>query len=355
MSSQLFHRFPELPREIRDEIWRHCLPSRVVELDLPNTDWYLLFDALACELWPTSYRNRLMPVVTRVCRESREIAVKTGKLHMVPYKTHLSPTSWEKRSFWVDQARDSLHLHWNSFLSEAADHAGKANIVQLFAKLSSGLHNASITADLLDSLKRETRLHVMRQLQTRPNWSVCGAVVAIHTTDKAAVIESGLWGSLAEETIVLVDVCDAKRIAAFRRFWQAHSIQPDAQTQAFFDACVDSIPKIHYVETPEEFLQDLEVRWLLDSFPLVSQVNVDLAQLSREVWLTTPDTFDNSEDDPRQADYGELPGRPFARQLWVPNRAHPWVRRTLSKMPNLQPTIMFRLCTGDCPSKVKKH
>lgn len=356
MANQTFHHFPDLPRELRDEIWRQCLPHRVVELDFPDPD-YLSWRAeqphchpfayLSCELWSTSRRNYAMPTITRVCHESRKVALEAVDLALIDHTSSLSMTTDKNRRPWIDPVRDTLHLHWHPRLSEPTI-LFTLDSVQQCLSLGAKFHNASLCADLLDSVYRRYRRAYMDFLVDHPSWSICVAYVSIHATEEAAVRNSELWGMLGEERIVLVDARDTKRVAEFRDFWNNHGTMQDNPTAAFFDACVDGVPKIHYLETPEEFLQDLEIRWLHDYMPHGEENVAAFEELQNQVWLMTPGDFDGKEDDPRQADYGDLPGRPFARQLWSPNRDHPWVRNILGKMPNLQPTIMFRLCTNKC-------
>lgn len=360
MSAQIFHRFPDLPRELRHEIWRQCLPHRVVELDLPDRDyleWWFegrygqLYSDLdkqrrrPCELWLTSWRNCAPPAITRVCHEARKIAFETAGLTLPDHNSSESVIPDDRLS-WADCTRDTVHSHWHPRLSQPVE----SGIVQHRLGLGSKFHNASICADLLDPVYRQVRREVMDWLVKRPSWSICGAYVCIHATDEDAINKSGLWGPLGEERIVLVDARDTKRVASFRSFWQAQGTKEDVDTKVFFEACVDDVPKIHNMETPAEFLQDLQIRWLHDHMPRQGE-NVDVEALQREVWVMTPADFDGKEDDPRQIDYGELPGRPFARQLWSPNHNHLWVQDILSKMPDVQPTIMFRLCANDCLSR----
>lgn len=358
MAAQGFHRFPELPRELRDEIWRRCLPHRVVEVDLPDQQ-YLKWcfedrygnsypdlnnqSQRSCELWLTSRRNHSLPTIARVCRESRHIAFEAADFAFINHNSSSSTLTDGCRS-WVDFTRDTIHLHWHTFLSELAPSLG-AGPRQHRLGLTAQFHSASICADLLDSVYQNTRREIMDVLEKRPSWSICGAYVWIHATDEAAITKSGLWGSFGEERIVLVDARDAMRIASFRSFWQIHGTQEDTETKAFFEACVDDVPKIHYLETPTEFLQDLQCRWLHDRIPYE-----DDDSNQRQLWRVLPGDFDGREDDPRQADYGNLPGRPFRRQLWSPNLDHPWVKEVLERMPDIQPTVMFRLCTNNCCS-----
>lgn len=81
--AQSFELFPRLPIELQRRIWELCLPARVVELDLPATDGAL--DRLAankapflCTLQPTSNINSRVPLATRICRESRSVALLAG-------------------------------------------------------------------------------------------------------------------------------------------------------------------------------------------------------------------------------------------------------------------------------------
>lgn len=363
MATRTFHRFPDLPKEIRDEIWRLCLPHRVVELDWPDFEWYFsngyptwllpLDDTRdkpqtwPCRLTPTSRINCAPPIISRLCHESRTLALKTGHL-----QTQTGTERWvsfrlKTERFWVDRDRDVLHLHWHPFLYGPVAW-NPLDPVEHLMSMSHSTAAVSICADLLDAIEQPKRQAIMRLLEHRPRWSICGALVVIHVTDEAAAVESGLWGTLGEERVVLVDGADVERLHRFRRLWLEHGTEQDRETKVFFEAAVDGVPKLHYLETPEEFLLDLETRWLLDSFPTASGHSFAVEQLRNEVWLTKPEDFDGRDDDPRAIDYGDLPGRPFARQLWSPNRDHPWVKDVLSRMPEFVPTIMFRLCTNNC-------
>lgn len=363
MAAQSFPRFPDLPKELRDEIWRQCLPHRVVELNLPDQE-YLLWcvqdrngqslpdldhqRGRPCELQSTSRRNCAAPTIARVCHESRKVALKAAGPTLLDHFPSLSIIADSCRS-WADFTRDTAHLHWGSGLSELVA-SGETDLLQKCLESTSKFHTASICADLLDSVHHRNRRIVMDCLVKRPSWSICCAYVWIHATDEAAITKSALWGPLSEERIVLVDARDTKRIAAFRNFWETQGTMKDLDTKAFFEACVDDVPKIHYLETPTEFLEDLQVRWIHDHIPF-EEANFDVEELQSQVWLSKPENLDGSEDDPRQTDYGDLPGRPFARQLWSPNRDHPWVQDMLAQMPEIQPTVMFRLCTNNCVSK----
>lgn len=351
MVEQTFHHFPDLPRELRDEIWRHCLPHRVVELDFPDPmalTWDLEeeYPYPPCDLRSTSRRNRAVPTITRVCHESRKVALEAVNLTLVDQISSLSFTTIKIRP-WVDSMRDTLHLHWHPRLSDDMI-SFNLESVQRCLSLGAKFHTASICADLLDSVYLRHRRSYMDFLAKHPSCSICVAYVSIHATEQDAVRKSGLWGVLGDERIVLVDARDTKRLAEFHSFWKSYATKEPSLTTDFFDEFIDGVPKVHYVETPEEFLQDLQIRWLHDHMSHPDKSAESFEEIQKHAWLMTPSDFDGKEDDPRQADYGNLPGRPFARQLWSPNHDHPWVKKILGQIQDLQLTIMFRLCTHEC-------
>jgi hypothetical protein len=84
MLNDTFHSFPRLPIELREEIWRFCLPHRVSEMDYP-IDWMVYGsvdpkDKLPCSLRWTSICNARPSLLATVCRESRRVAVSRAEL-----------------------------------------------------------------------------------------------------------------------------------------------------------------------------------------------------------------------------------------------------------------------------------
>lgn len=87
MVNDIFHPFPRLPLELREEIWRLCPPHRVhrvQEIDDPNARivWEICGleeDKISCGFYPTSRSNDRPPLLTRVCHESHSVACRTGE------------------------------------------------------------------------------------------------------------------------------------------------------------------------------------------------------------------------------------------------------------------------------------
>lgn len=364
VAPQSFARFPDLPKELRDAIWRLCLPRRVVEVDAPDPEWY--FDAryqfgldrsaealrpdgtsaqYACRMHHTTSINSLPPIISRVCHEARSVALESANLHTFADAPQSDLFSFLPAA-WVDRARDTLCLHyqpWNYSLDLSF-----TPILDYFLAVSkrTGVKTVSVSDDLLDCPGTSPD-GVLSLLQRWPSYLVCTAVVVIHANERDA-IRSGLFGALGEERVVLVDACDAHRILQYQDFVCASATKQDRVADAFFEACVNGIPKVHYAETPREFMQDLETRWLLNLDHREELNSPDTSHPRSGIWLTEPSHFEGADDDPRYQDYGELPGRPFARQMWEPNRHHPWVQEAISRMPRFHPVVMFRLCTNDC-------
>lgn len=368
VAPQSFARFPDLPKELRDTIWRLCLPHRVVEVDFPDPEWYCEIkyqygvdrdaDMLRpdgtgyrCQMRHTTSINTQPPIISRVCHEARAVALETASFHFFPNQLskQLVPAAW------VDRARDSLCLH---YFPHAWDMELKWDaILNYFLSLKNRtrVDTASISNDLIeahDSPWMRDCDDIPQVLGNAcPSYLVCTNVIVIHA-DELDAIHAGIFGLLGEERVVLVDAFDTKRLKHYGNFVLAHAAKQDPAVEVFFKvpSCtrLSGWPMIHYAETPQEYLQDLEIRWLLYSENRHSCSENGDGNLLRGNWLTTPKSFDDSDNDPRYEEYGDLPGRPFARQMWKPNRDHPWVQDALSRMLNFHPVVMFRLCTKDC-------
>lgn len=366
-----FIRFPELPKELRDAIWRLCLPNRVVELDIPDADWY--FDVkyqygvdrgerllrpdgseYECGMRHTTTINLLPPVISRVCHEARSIALESAKLHLFSPEAQAGPSDFVSAA-WIDSTRDTLCLHYLPHGGILNTHWDPVLRRFLSIKNSTGIESLSICNDLLEAHEGYST-HVSDDIpqilrKGCSSYLIFTNVVVIHADEKDA-IDAGIFGALGEERVVLVDVFDTQRLYQYKTFALAHRSKQDSMAEAFFEPpsshLLSGWPLIRYAETPQEYSRDLEIHWLLYSQNRYYASEHGYDDPLRSNWLKTPESFDGVLDDPRYKDYEDLPGRPFARQMWEPNRDHPWVQEALSRMPQFHPVIMFRLCTRDC-------
>ncbi|KAJ5323306.1 hypothetical protein N7476_001906 [Penicillium atrosanguineum] len=85
-----FPGFPDLPAELRLMIWSYSLPHRVVELDMSTQ---AVGPPLPCGLTLTSTLNGLPPLISRVCREARAVALQSRS--MIPESEVPTEGSWQ--------------------------------------------------------------------------------------------------------------------------------------------------------------------------------------------------------------------------------------------------------------------
>ena len=79
--AQSFTLFPLLPLELRRRIWEFCLPVRVIELDHLWIDESDPGHDTHCNMGNATAINLRTPIITRVCSESRSVALRrTGRL-----------------------------------------------------------------------------------------------------------------------------------------------------------------------------------------------------------------------------------------------------------------------------------
>lgn len=249
--SDNFHPFPRLPLELREEIWRLCLPHRVYEVDDPIP--YVIYDyegPYPCSLGLTSKSNVRPPLLTRVCRESRRVASITGKwMPNLQWRSDAwsvaepCEADWKTgkvidQGLWEDTARDSAHLNWDpncdvewgpvnpeshplTTLAEEAGGLGGTPSFMLEAMRDSWERNTrpstwnistSVAVNPLLSrppppkatptiTQREQNLAALKLL---PEWKVVVKVIVIHL-DIGRAADSGLFGISGDEIIQVVD------------------------------------------------------------------------------------------------------------------------------------------------------
>jgi hypothetical protein len=334
-----FHRFGHLPAEIRLEIWRECLPNRVVELDSPLAEAFAFDPASSCyccQAYHTAAINRLPPVISRVCRESRMVALEHVNLltQDTLHERDDSPlfgTSMGLKD-WVDKHRDVLHIHYWS-VYDAYYHEPTSDPLDFwFSEARKRARGASLNPELfLDSLEDPRHLDIFRH----QSLFVCLRIVSIHAPLRPA-LDSGLFGLLGDARVVLVDATDAERKERYRAFWEAHAIGPAADphpARVFAESCQDDA-------WVREQIGEYEVAWMMDQWHH-GKAQGQIAN-AESVWSKMPTAPNNNSVDWAQN-----------WRNYVPNRGHEWVKDALEAMPKLRPMIMFRLCTHNCPEKAK--
>ncbi|THX27827.1 hypothetical protein D6D10_09344, partial [Aureobasidium pullulans] len=239
MVNDNFHPFPRLPLELREDIWRLCLPHRVYEMDEVNASivweiYGLEEDDIPCWLRPTSRSNARPPVLARVCRESRRVAFATGKWvsrlrwrsgacsHDGPREADWNTGNVIDRGFWQDTSRDSAHMHWiphydidygptmighplTSLAQEAKRLNGTASFMFENCLMSEWDGDSDPYDYPLEGIPIAQREQEdLAALKLLPEWMVVVRVVVIHLDFERAA-DSGLFGLLGDEPIQMVD------------------------------------------------------------------------------------------------------------------------------------------------------
>ena len=231
LSFEVFPQFPRLPPELRFAIWCECLPNRVVELDYPwDEGTCMLLDPPPCKLRQTTDINRKLPVISRVCRESRLIALEKGNYYdygevSPPVEAEWISHSHVERS-WVDPSRDTIHLNWTPCYE--AEHWADGSALDYLAWSAARARGGSFMFDYLDNefdgdAFLEERIEAFQQLQ---HGRVVMRVIVVHSEFQTAA-ETGLFGLLGDACVQLVDVSDEQRLDAFFEF--AEKCESDAE------------------------------------------------------------------------------------------------------------------------------
>jgi hypothetical protein len=240
MVNDSFQPFSRLPTELREEIWRLCLPHRVYEIDDPIA--FVVYNAfkpgdkIPCSLMSTSRSNVRPPLLARVCRESRRVAFATGNwLPMLDWRGAGGPDSpreadWNTgnvidRGFWEDTSRDSAHMNWTpgydieygpmmddhpltSLAQEAKRLNGSASFmlecIITDRRFEPEPYDRPILRPLEDVPIDQCKQENLAALKLLPEWMVVVRVVVIHL-DLGRAADSGLFGLSGDEIIQVVD------------------------------------------------------------------------------------------------------------------------------------------------------
>lgn len=127
MEGCTFRPFPRLLKELREAIWRECLPDRVCEIDRAASEliYYDNEPEAPCRLSHTSILNEVPPTITRICQESRAVAFRAGKeaaraneIHNSTYNND-TKYSWAVSTMrtsmmneWRDRVPSMVHMYW---------------------------------------------------------------------------------------------------------------------------------------------------------------------------------------------------------------------------------------------------
>ena len=237
MADKSFHIFSRLPTELRLEIWRLCLPSRVWELDVPTAQAHYFNPddpngdgPYPCNVKCTAILNGLPPVITRVCQESRNVAHESTGIMLYGGDEPLDDAFWCSTTsnnytfdFWIDLNRGSAHLNWHPLYEAIYQDSCGSALASLAWETLTMFGRPSIMSEWFSlPCDQETeRFDVFEQV---PSWRVIMRVVIVHSSSREAT-QSGLFGLLGDATVQIVSVSNEEKVNALYAFADEHDRQ----------------------------------------------------------------------------------------------------------------------------------
>lgn len=292
-----FDYFSQLPAELRLEIWKASLPSRVIPIEsrrpCPGPS-----DDRIKRAWQRP------PTISRVCREARRVALQHGVLRWAEhpvggkrwFKTWINPTT---DLVLIDTSTDLLDISKDILADHVLVAAQKARAVVISWNYIN-LHHIADTERLLDFLGR-------------PLVFIANNYI-LHMTERQAM-DTGLFGSEAEQTTVLVDAEDKHRLRAFAAL------------------CSQAESNLHVLENHLESLED-------PSVPEFKSFSSTVRDEFIRIWLRLDrhgiPKWRDAKDDPRfETLYNRFGGL---------NRDHALVKKAIESMPKYKPIFSFQRC-----------
>jgi len=356
MSEKTFEFFPFFPEELRTLVWKECLPCRIVELDVPAACIHQTY----CNMQAVSRWNARVPIISHVCRESRQIVQREGRF-LLDYirEVYEDPDreAWSSPNDlsdqWICLKTDVIQLHFNDNYDDLQwPQWGRTHAAEHLRKCSVTARGASITADVLrpfnepcNDIWRFGNNQFLKRLDGRAEYQVCLKTINIHLSPQQA-LKTQLFGLLGEEIVKCVDAHDAETIAKYHALClQGDSNDTQARgdfafiTSPEFSALMDdwkvqaqkvwifykwrlavgkmTMGKDDYTD-PVSYPQDLLAHYKQTGivWTLNSQSGLGYAQ------IRSPENYDLTSD-------------------------NPWTQEVI-KSQTFRPVIMFRLCQGEC-------
>ncbi len=346
-----FPGFPRLPAEIRQHIWRLCLPSRVVDFDALDSrvSWETReeWSICVCPREAGLRANQAPPLIMRVCREAYDVAVRYGAVDRTGrLETWLQPgldrilfvhfrvlaplwygaydASYEGNRYNVRKLAEAFAWARRLGMPMAVYHL---NLYPFGFDAAFEMMNwqSDILAPQIALLTEFARLGRHQQFPCAIR------TVVLHATRRQAA-GAGLFGRLGDAACQLVDMADEARIRAYYEFWKASSPYRPKVDQAMAGTWDDLLNRCEL----EQQVQD----WLAKTYyTLLSAVWITAS----EEWPEEDTNLSGAHSPPfvRPADWTRAFPR-YGEHAIV--ETHPWVMETRSWLPTLVPYICFRVC-----------
>lgn len=309
-----------------------------------------------------SLKNAAPPRIASVCRESRQVAMRWGKMVSQDYSWNLGP-------IWIQPRLDTYHLN---FTAEAAwDYDLDVELLREF--LIDGLNwldgvPLSLPAEYCFDFDLEMRdISMMRQtpyIEIKDNLadedlnmvynefayhyprpfanvslSATMAFISIHVKKEHAVA-SDLFGLLLDAPVQLVDFDDEQKIRSFRALFESNSSNRKRTEVIQLLSLVMSPTfrsRVHAWREKVDWLM-MATAWLRakmnwencipfdgDAFAAWNPIIKEYPDGQRLVHMRDGDNYENQFNDD-----------------------NPWVIQAKKELPRVAPKILFMLCTDDC-------
>ncbi|UKZ60435.1 uncharacterized protein TrAtP1_001715 [Trichoderma atroviride] len=362
--STAFPHFTLLPVELRLAIWFYCLPHRVVQRDDPYEVQRLRKEHKCWSVRP-SLKNAAPPRVASVCRESRQVAMRWGKMVSQNYSWNLGP-------IWIQPRLDTYHLNFTSEAAEAILEDGlDKELVDEFIKdglnwldtvplsipceyyfdFDLGLQDVSrrrwlprieIRDDLVDenlNVVYNEYAHYGPRPFTNISLSATMVFITIHAKRRHAVA-SGLFGLLLDAPVQLVDFDDEQNIRSFHALFE-RDMHNRKRTEVIklFSLILSPIFRSRVQDWTEkvDWLM-MATAWLRAKMKWENCISFDGDPFS--AWNPI---IDELPDGRRLAYMGD--GEDNVNRF---DHDNPWVIQAKKELPRVTPKILFMLCTDDC-------
>lgn len=360
-----FPQFALLPVELRLAIWFYCLPHRVVHRDDPFILRRLREEHKCWSVRPT-LKNAAPPRIASVCRESRQVAMRWGKMVSQGYNWSLGPT-------WIQPRLDTYHLN---FIPEAAWDSGDYDLDKCLLRefvidgwnwldgvplsvpaeycfdFDLKMQDISMMRDtpfikFKDGLVDEDLNVVYNEyayMYSRPftevSISATMAFITIHAKRRHAVASS-LFGLLLDAPAQLVDFDDEQKIRSFRALFESNNSNRKRTEMIELFSLVLSPTFRSRVQAWRE-----KVDWLMMATAWVrAKMNwescIPFEDGPSSAWNPIiEDSFDNW-----QLVYRRNKHQNYENLF---DNDNPWVMQAKKELPRVAPKILFMLCTDDC-------
>ncbi|CAD0089599.1 unnamed protein product [Aureobasidium mustum] len=237
-----FHLFRQLPTELRQQTWQYCLPHRVLNSITHSDTIVFWLDREDKNLLPSPctlrHTTRQKPLISRVCRESRSVATRSGGFVTDRDPDRPSDTEWysdfEFADAWVDKTRGAPHLNCTAVYEGLYQYYGnplncmiwEAQRFSATPSITFGLQNSREFAtqyyriELPDGRfdctmpKPDNKIEFVNAFKQVPSWLVVMDTIVVQS-DLRSAAATGLFGLLGDAPVQIIPISEETKINSF--------------------------------------------------------------------------------------------------------------------------------------------